>query len=318
MTDKSHNPFLSRAKSNDLNPDEIQRLWIDYGQTGQHPVFDPASPMATIVLGGKGSGKTHLFRYFSFPVQGMRYVAEDWSAGLLKDGYVGVYARADGLNGRRFADKGVPKEQWEVVFRYYVELWLADGLLEVVTKLGEHLPDFPSYEAKLVSAFCDCVGSTVIELSGRTIDDFLQELRARRHDLDRLVNVAAFEGAIRPDIICSPGDFIFGLPRALAETVPVLERMVFSYYIDECENLLEYQQRHINTLLRERRAPSTFRIGARSYGMSTFSTDSGDGEEIKEGSEYSLVRLDTQFRREPARYKEFAGALLRRRLEGER
>ena len=316
MIDRSHNPFLSRAKSNDLNADEIQRLWIDYGKDGRHPVFDPASPMATIVLGGKGSGKTHLFRYFSFPVQGMRYVAEDWTIGLRNDGYVGVYARADGLNGGRFADKGVSNEQWEVVFRYYIELWLADGLLQIVARLGKHLPDFPSRESELVHAFRECLSSGRVEIDCRTIVDFLQQLRRRRHDLDRLINAAAFEGSIRPDIICSPGALVFGLPRALADTIPVLENVVFSYYIDECENLLEYQQRHVNTLLRERQAPSTFRIGARSYGMSTFSTDSGDGEEIREGSEYSLLQLDAQFRREPARYKEFAGALLRRRLEG--
>lgn len=316
MIDRSYNPFLSRTKSNDLNADEIQRLWIDFGTSGQHPIFDPASPMATVVLGGKGSGKTHLFRYFSFPVQGMRYAAEDWTAGLLNDGYVGIYARADGLNGRRFANKGVPDEQWAAVFRYYIELWLADGLLEVVHKLAQHLPDFASREEDVVSLFCDCLSSGSAEMNCKTIVDFLQQLRAFRHNLDQLVNVAAFEGRIKPDIVCSPGALIFGLPRAIADTVPDLKNVVFSYYVDECENLMEYQQRHINTLLRERQAPCTFRIGARSYGMSTFSTDSGGGEEIKRGSEYNLLQLDAQFRREPSHYKAFASALLKRRLDG--
>ena len=316
MIDRSHNPFLSRAKSNDLNADEIQRLWIDYRKAG--PIFDPASPMATIVLGGKGSGKTHLFRYFSFPVQGMRYLAEDWTSDLLNDGYIGVYARANGLNGSRFANKGIAEEQWDVVFRYYIELWLADGLLQIVSKLAEHLPDLSSREVDVVSQFCECLSLGRTEVDCATVAGFLGELRGRRHELDRQINVAAFDGGIKPDIACSPGALTFGLPRALAETVPTLGDITFSYYIDECENLLEYQQRHVNTLLRERQAPATFRIGARSYGMSTFSTDSGDGEEIREGSEYMLLQLDTQFRREPHRYRAFSHALLRRRLEESR
>ena len=315
MIDHSDNPFLSRAKSNDLRNEEIQHLWIDYGDYPQQPGFDPKSPMATIVLGGKGSGKTHLFRYFSFPVQGLRYAGDEWKESISDDGYVGVYARADGLNGSRFSGKGINDEEWREVFRQYMELWLADGFLRVLASLACHVREIKKRESDIVSLFWDCLDSSADPKQTNTLDDFHKYLITCRRHLDRSVNIAAFERAINPQTVCASGGLIFGLPRILAESVPAMRNILFSYYIDECENLLTYQQRYVNTLVRERSEPTTFRIGARSYGMRTFQTDSGDREEIRDGSEFNLLQLDAHYRKVPRKYKEFARQLLARRLE---
>lgn len=317
MIDRADNPFLSRAKSNDLRNDEVQRLWISYEEQPEHPGFDPKSPMATIVLGGKGSGKSHLFRYFSFPVQGLRYGGDDWAEGVQTDGYVGVYARAEGLQARRFAEKGITDEHWREVYQYYVELWLADAFVRVVKDLGRHVSDVQETEADIVSQFWDCLDATAESGRDSTFESFGDYLATHRRNLDRLVNVAAFENSIAPNIICGPGRLVFGLPRVLARSVSCLHDVLFCYYIDECETLLKYQQRHINTLVRDRSEPTTFRIGARSYGLRTHETDSGDYEEIRDGSEFCLLQLDAHYRREPKRYAKFARRLLDRRLEAD-
>src|SRR5689334_5546759 len=73
MTNRPENPFRI-TKSNDLTDEQINRLWVsvteDDGVTG---LARPASPTAMYILGGKGSGKSHLMRYYSFPVQVIRY-----------------------------------------------------------------------------------------------------------------------------------------------------------------------------------------------------------------------------------------------------
>ena len=314
MIQHSDNPFLSRAKSNDLKHEEIKDLWIQYEGDPKHPGFDARSPMATVVLGGKGSGKTHLFRYFSFPVQGLRYGCSDWTEGLRTDGYLGIYSRADGLNGSRFANKGVDPEAWREVFRQYMELWLADGFLRTLISLVDHVADIDKCQAKVVSEFWRCLDIRPRRCP-HTLSEFHAHLVDCRHRLDVAVNEAAFDRTIQPDLVCTAGSLIFGLPRLLVQHVPSMGDMLISYYIDECENLLSYQQRYVNTLVRERSAPTTFRIGARSYGMRTFATDSGDGEEIRDGSEFNLLQLDAHYRKVQKSYRKFAKQLLERRIE---
>lgn len=314
MADQSINPFLSLAKSNDLTNEQISDLWVGFDVSPNgHPLFDPTSPMATVVLGGKGSGKTHLFRYYSYPVQTKLYGSGDWLASILKDRYIGIYTRAAGLNCGRLQGKDIDPQRWKEVFRYYMELWLGQEFLDVASKLLYHVNAVAEREQEIVSAFTKYInmpaGSDV-----STISDFSDFLRTCQRLLDRDINQAAFTRRIDPDIRCSPGDLVFGLPKTLAGYLTESSSLVFVYYIDECENLLEYQQQHVNTLLRDRRRPVTFRIGARSYGMRTYKTDSGEGEEIQEDSEYQLLRLDERMRREEKRYRKFARQLLARRV----
>ena len=314
MTERSINPFLSFAKSNDLTDEQISDLWVGFdGPPNVHPLFDPASPMATIVLGGKGSGKTHLFRYFSYPVQTKRYGDGDWLPAIFDDGYMGIYTRAAGLNCSRFYGKGIDEERWKEVFRYYMELWLGQEFLDIASLLASHVRAVADQQDEIVGALTHYVDLPT-EADVKTFSDFGNFLRKFQRSLDQDVNRAAFSGEIDPDLRCSPGDMVFGFPETLAKYLGEPNAAVFVYYIDECENLLEYQQRHVNTLLRDRKLPVTFRIGARSYGMRTYETDSGEGEKIQEDSEYQLLRLDERMRREKTRYNGFVRDLLARRV----
>jgi hypothetical protein len=76
MSDRVENPF-GLTKANDLSDDQIQSLWVDIAsQESPTSLFSAgrfSSPMPTFILGGKGSGKTHLMRYASYPLQKLRY-----------------------------------------------------------------------------------------------------------------------------------------------------------------------------------------------------------------------------------------------------
>ena len=318
MINRSQNPFLSRANSNRLMDDEVRSLWVDVNAaTAQHPVFDPANPMPSIALGGKGSGKTHLFRYHSFPVQGLRYDnndGEDWSAGLKRDGYVGIYTRADGLSSSRFVGKGVADEQWHVIFKHYVEIWLAQGLLDVLIKLAKKIESVNSAEEDITRRAMRLVGAAA-PVGTSSFKDLADALRKSQQEIDRQVNAAAFTRKIEPQIFFSPGDLIYGLPALVSERIALLKDVLYCYYIDECENLMESQQRYVNTLVREARPRVTFRVGVRSYGMRTYQTDTGDGESITEGSEFQRIGLDEKFRAARQSYRKFAKTLLELRLK---
>jgi hypothetical protein len=87
---------------------------------------------------------------------------------------------------------------------------------------------------------------------------------------------------------------------------------LFLYLIDEFENLSQTQQKYINTLLRERQSPCSFKIGSKLFGVRTYSTYSAD-EENKEGSEFEVLRLDKVLR-ENEHYADFAKTLIAKRL----
>jgi hypothetical protein len=114
--------------------------------------------------------------------------------------------------------------------------------------------------------------------------------QSQRH-LDSEVNNLLFTKTLRTRIRVTRGRLLFGIPQLLAKRVEQLKNVVFSYQLDEFENISEQQQRYINSLLRERQAPSTFRVGSRLYGVKTYKTYSSD-EENREGSEFDKVVLE--------------------------
>ena len=127
------NPF-DITKAVDFTDAEIKDTWVTWPSNSIQSVVDPRSPMPTFLAGGKGGGRTHLLRHYSYPLQRLRH-ADDLLNGLQNDGYIGVYLRCGGLNSSRFAGKGHTFDQWAAVFAFYMDIWLGRMLLDLVADL---------------------------------------------------------------------------------------------------------------------------------------------------------------------------------------
>ncbi len=310
MLTEQANPF-NITKAVDFSDTEINNYWVDItGGDGFKELAKPTSPMPMLIIGGKGSGKTHLMRYFSYPLQKIRHGSEVLS-GIVSDGYLGIYMRCGGLNSARFKGKGQTDDAWGEVFAYYMELWLGQHVLRtVLDALGER-SELRQHEADL----CEGIASLLDQpVSGPfdTLETVVGYLRNLQRDLDREVNDSAISRSLNVRIAATRGSLIFGIPKILTQHVSPLRSCLFLYLIDEFENLSEPQQKHINTLLREKESPCSFKIGAKLYGVRTFSTYSAD-EENKEGSEYEVLPLDAILR-DNEQYPRFAKRLVARRL----
>lgn len=235
-------------------------------------------------------------------------------AGLQHDGYIGVYLRCGGFNAFRFSGKGQELDVWDTVFAYYMELWLGQLLLAAVQEV---VPHHLMTQEQITGIANDCValldGLEGFQLS--TLEDAVKLFHSLQRELDLAVNNAALTRRLDIVIRATAGQLSFGLPRLLRTRLPGFQDITFLYLLDEYENLMERQQRYCNTLLREKELPCSFKIGGRTYGFKTYATFS-DQEEIKEGSEYEKLSLDSRMRNTgPGEYESFAKRLCVNRLQ---
>ena len=306
--DTRSNPF-NITKAVDFSDREILDYWVDLSDSGGFSdLLKPCSPMPMIILGGKGSGKTHLLRYFSYQLQKLRYESS-FVHHLCAEGYVGIYLRCGGLNAARFSGKGQTHDTWTDVFAYYMDLWLCELVISFVrdARTNELALDETALCRELAELFDEPPAQ-----APESLEAFWRFLKGLRANVDAAINNCALTGQLPVRITCTRGRLVFGTPAALVRHVPQLESLLFVYLIDELENLSEEQQKYVNTLLREKESPCSFKIGARLYGLRTLSTYSAE-EANKEGSEFEFLLLDERLRLNTG-YAAFARRLVARRI----
>ena len=306
------NPFDTN-KATAFSDDEIATQWVDLAdaQGGLVNILKPTSRTPMLLLGGKGSGKTHLMRYCSAPVQAARHSA-NMAHAAVSDGYLGIYVHADALNTDKFARGEIIDERWDLIFAHYFELWLATALLTV----------FSSY---LESSGCDfderAFAAGTIGLFDRTpnanlkgLADVLGLITNTRKAIDFEVNNSRLRGTDSDvTITFSTGALVFGIPALIARHVKALRETLFVYLIDEVENFTAGQQRFLNSLIRYVRGNATTKVGARLYGIKTFET-LGSGEPIRRDAEYERVVLDEILRDQSDQYEELVRRLVVKRI----
>ncbi len=311
MSDTSTNPF-SATRAADFTDEQIHQYWVDIADDGGFlNLVKPRSEMPMLILGGKGSGKTHILRYMSFQLQRLRH-GSNLVKGISAEGYVGIYLRCSGLNSSRFRGKRQSREVWESVFAYYMEIWVAQIALEIFSEIYRSANEGKNAERTIIREASALADGNLFE-GVTTIVEAVERLKAIQRELDLAINNCVFSGSLGIQILLTPGKLIYGLPKVFASSLESLSGSMFLYLLDECENLTDGQQKFLNTLIREKVPPSSFKIGSRLYGIKTKSTYCAD-EENKEGSEFETLLLDARLRSDEKKYSRFASDLVAKRL----
>lgn len=311
LAQRDDNPF-DLTKASDFSDTQIFNYWVDIVEEhgGLLTVLNLRSVMPMLLLGGKGSGKTHLMRYCSAPVQSLRH-GGSLSSAVSQEGYLGIYVSADGLNVGRFAGKGQTQETWTAIFGYYFELWLTLNLISIIILKNKSEPLLLDETAftREVSALFDVPPQNI-----QSLDSLYTFLEEKLRGVDSIVNNSAVTRSLAGlEITFSPGRLCFGIPPIIAKYEQSLSEATFVYLIDEIENLSVEQQKFLNSLIRYRKGNATLRVGARLYGIKTYST-AGSGEPIKRTAEYERVELDSFLRGHEKEYAKLAEELVAKRL----
>jgi hypothetical protein len=306
------NPF-DLTKASDYSDQQVHDFWVDVdGSRGLINFLNPTSPMPMFLLGSKGSGKTHLMRHCSAAVQTLRHGS--LATAIEKEGYLGIYTVADGLNATRFGGKGQSDDTWASIFAYSFELWLVSIFLSsVAPALDSHERSSETWNTEFVEQVRRLMHIQPKD-DVKDFDTLAEHFRLERQTVDRTINNSAITRSIEGITVSfNAGELAFGIPRIIAELSPRLSKTIFVYLIDEVENFSLQQQKFLNTLVRYRKGNVGIKIGARLYGIKTTET-LGSGEPIKRDSEYVEERLDSMFREHIQKYEQLAKQLVVKRI----
>lgn len=241
---------------------------------------------SVVIEGGRGCGKTALLRYLSYHSQ----FSENRTS--LPDSAfetIGLYLKADTQYFSAFTGAGVDDKRWRYIFEHALCLALAEqitGSISLVNCNSERQQKYGSLESL---NFSRAVGG----FSGRPVPEsfheFVDWLRSQRQLLARWFR--NFDDCAPPEVF-PLREFLLALIQEIQSKLLYMEKTVFAVYIDEYENLLDDQQRFLNTLIKSGEPPLIFHIAMKPNGMRTRMTIGT--EAIQEKSDFRKVKLDSE------------------------
>ena len=308
-----NNPF-DITKAVDYTDEEILKFWVDLDGNGFRNIMKPNSAMPIIIKGSKGSGKTHIMKYYSYELQKIRSKSEGVSLVdyLNREKFVGVYIRCSGFNAEQFDGKGVPNEMWKMLYAYFWELWVGERIVALLTDLQVNGVIGNENDKSLVQKVLDLFLQPVE--CDKTLDALRNLfLRMQKEILYEIQNFI-FENRDKPqiNILLAPNSITYGMPNIIESEIQFFHDKRIMYLVDELENFSESQQELIQLLLREKPISCTFRIGTRPYGIRTYKILGGE-EENHEGSEFEMMSLGEELRNNK-RYHEYVTQICKKRI----
>ena len=282
------NPF-NVIKSSNLGDKAIVDYWVDIlnSQTHQESyqkLLSPESPGPMFLLGGKGSGKTHILRYYSFGAQKMR--AQNKGISILEkiqhDKFLSVYLELGNFGFRRFSGSNIDQGTWDEWYFYYLNLLLTELYLENIIDLIHASNDLGELDLDLLRSSLSDIFFDHIEKEVNCIEDIYIIIKKSRKQLDKKIS------RIKTGIDSKFSDMdllfdtrenrFFDIVHITKSSYAELDNVRILFLIDQFEDLSKSQQVFINTLIRHPRHPDTLslRVSGRLYAIKTKDTYSDD------------------------------------------
>lgn len=316
-TDISYrNPF-DDYNANVLTPEALMEYWYTPFSTDALKEFNEkkffTQKMPIILQGSRGSGKTTILKYFSFPVQCERAVINKISIyeQLINDEGVGFYFRCDDSFLKEFENvfRIAVKTSWTICFEHYFELFFVKNLLEMINELDSEL------EISLKDEILNILQSKDNEdiFINTNIEKLTNYIYSEIAYINKFKNEALFINVdFQPKHIWSMYDISGKLINAISLALPDLSNLSYLLLVDEFENLPIELQKMFNTMMKFCDTHISMRVGRRSENIVTTETIN-KVEYLREQHDYSLIVLDQW--QEVKNLKPYLSGIAKKRLE---
>lgn len=246
MTSQINNYHSNLAPNrSDEYPDDV---WDQYVIP---PIFENldlfTSKKPRVIIGGRGSGKTMLLKYLSH---------KSWFSQLRKSitpkdlNHIGIYWRVQNPIVSTMNERGLTKDQWSIAFEHFTAIELSIQVLDALKSIFNYKEDL--VQQKTLDELTFKKLKDYSESFPEVYKDLYENFFKRRREYEYWLNNIKKVG--EPEYL--PGyQFIRELINIILNQIPALKDSTYYIYIDEYENLLEYQQIIINTWLKHSVAP---------------------------------------------------------------
>ena len=233
-----------------------------------------------VLMGGRGSGKTTVLKCLSYEGQDA-LGKQDWRS----PAHVGVYYRVNTNVVTAFEGPELKSEEWRRLFGHFLNL----------TICGELARYLAWYQRKMAPCDLSGLSFTTVALAlgvGKTdnLGQLLEEISEASNRLEIYINNF---GSDRPKIsqLQTPiSRFLDQLKK-----VPGHEDVAFHIIFDEYENLLNFQQRIVNTLIKHSGDNCYFKVGVRELGWRVHTT-LNDFESLISPADYELIHIEDRLK----------------------
>lgn len=249
-----------------------------YNRPNYFPELETARPC--ILVGGRGTGKTTVLRCLGYDgrykLEGqVRERVPTWS-------YYGFYHRINTNRVTAFRGGGIAEEKWITIFGHYINLLLCENVAEFLCWYAEINPASPS----MTSSNCAKVAESLGLSDAGTIEQLLVTIASGRRKFESYLNSLDVDDKPQLSMQGQPVDEIC----AGVHAIPGMENKNLFFIIDEFENLLDYQQEVLNTLIKHSGSGYTFKIGVRELGWRKKGTLNPE-EKLISPADYELIDI---------------------------
>lgn len=256
------------------------------------------SQRPTILIGGRGTGKTTSLRSLRFDATCSRIEALD--SGNQQQRYFGLFVRINKNRVHAFSGSEVSAEIWAKAFAHYFNLLVSKEFVQLArwleTKTGSALSKRAISRIRLDLA---------LEPDGakESLDELSDDIKSSLSALQIYVNNPF---STRKPLFSLAEAPLRSFAEALADDGLIAKQTIFCC-VDEYENLLDSQQSILNTYVKHAEPPLSYKIGVRKNGLRRL--DTIDSEDLLQTpDDYELIDIASEG------YEDFAKKVVTLRL----